>query len=126
MEEAAYCMEQSNGRCKMYCGEKNQMYSAMSGGTGTNVQCRRTKREESLACHLAVRNQLLKNGYREGSMLLMVDNNMSVVYLDLGKTGRSDPISDRGAGAYEGKWTCRFGSCRAYLESGTRLPCTWR
>ena len=30
MEEAAYCMEQATERCKMYCGEKNQMYSAMS------------------------------------------------------------------------------------------------
>ena len=30
MEEAAYCMEQATERCKMYCGEKNQIYSAMS------------------------------------------------------------------------------------------------
>ena len=49
------------------------------------------RREESLACHLSVRNQLLKNGYREGSLLLMVDNNMSVVYLDLGKPEEAIP-----------------------------------
>ena len=41
--------------------------------------------------YLAVRNQLLKNGYREGSMLLMVDNNMSVVYLDLGRPEEAIP-----------------------------------
>ncbi len=84
------------------------------------------RREESLACHLSVRNQLLKNGYREGSLLLMVDNNMSVVYLDLGRPEEAIPYSDRGTGACEGEWTCRSGSRRAYLESGTRLPCTWR
>ena len=90
MEEAAYCMEQATDRCKMYCGEKNQMYSAMSEELARMYNAA-GRREESLACHLAVRNQLLKNGYREGSMLLMVDNNMSVVYLDLGRPEEAIP-----------------------------------
>ena len=90
MEEAAYCMEQATERCKMYCGEKNQIYSAMSEELARMYNAA-GRREESLACHLAVRNQLLKNGYREGSMLLMVDNNMSVVYLDLGRPEEAFP-----------------------------------
>ena len=90
MEEAAYCMEQATDRCKMYCGEKNQMYSALSEELARMYNAA-GRREESLACHLAVRNQLLKNGYREGSLLLMVDNNMSVVYLDLGKPEEAIP-----------------------------------
>ena len=90
MEEAAYCMGQATDRCKMYCGEKNQMYSAMSEELARMYNAA-GRREESLACHLAVRNQLLKNGYREGSMLLMVDNNMSVVYLDLGRPEEAIP-----------------------------------
>ena len=90
MEEAAYCMEQATERCKMYCGEKNQIYSAMSEELARMYNAA-GRREESLACHLAVRNQLLKNGYREGSILLMVDNNMSVVYLDLGRPEEAIP-----------------------------------
>ena len=74
----------------MYCGEKNQMYSALSEELARMYNAA-GRREESLACHLAVRNQLLKNGYREGSMLLMVDNNMSVVYLDLGRPEEAIP-----------------------------------
>ena len=69
---------------------KSQMYSALSEELARMYNAA-GRREESLACHLAVRNQLLKNGYREGSMLLMVDNNMSVVYLDLGRPEEAIP-----------------------------------
>ena len=71
-------------------------------------------------------HQLLKNGYREGSMLLMVDNNMSVVYLDLGKPEEAIPYLTEALELATENWTCRSGSRRAYLESGTRLPRTWR
>ena len=54
MEEAAYCMEQATDRCKMYCGEKNQMYSALSEELARMYNAA-GRREESLACHLAVR-----------------------------------------------------------------------
>ena len=66
------------------------MYSALSEELARMYNAA-GRREESLACHLSVRNQLLKNGYREGSLLLMVDNNMSVVYLDLGKPEEAIP-----------------------------------
>lgn len=54
----------------MYCGEKNQIYSAMSEELARMYNAA-GRREESLACHLAVRNHCLRMAIVMGSLLLM-------------------------------------------------------
>ena len=90
VEEAVYYMEKCRERCKMFFGEKNQNYLSWTEELARMYNAA-GRREESLACHFEVRDQLIKNGYREGSMLLMVDNNMSVAYLDSGKPEEAIP-----------------------------------
>lgn len=90
MEEAVYYMEQARDKCKMYLGVKNQNYLGLTEELARMYNAA-GRTEESMECHMEVRNLLVENGYREGSFLMLVDNNMGVAYLDSGRPSEAVP-----------------------------------